>query len=317
MAFDRAGAKAAGYTDDQIDAYLMAKGAAGSAQNRIASGPEQSPMPSRAPSNLTRTALGLLPAAGGTIGALAGGAGGTVFGMGVGGFPGAVGGGTLGSAGGEAARQLAMRAMGYEAPETAGEAAGQIGMQGALGGGLTAATLGAGRALQAVPAVGKTALHLMFPGLGKGAALAEGLAQTVGKGATNAAGSAASRAVAGEAATEAEKLAAGELLKRGTANAAETAVPKGMQRVTSYIRKVPTKAAPKGSAASRVAPKLVPKADSAIKGEKDIAVGLKYIKDKVAGPIQKSAVKKWIADKVPEELKAHAMREARRIFGGL
>jgi hypothetical protein len=118
-----------------------------------------------------KVALDALPAVGGALGGLAGGAGGTVLGLGVGGVPGALGGAALGGAGGEAARQLVSRALGLEAPETSGAAAGQIGVQGATqaamegGGQLLGATAKAvgkplmGAALKATPDVVKTALE--------------------------------------------------------------------------------------------------------------------------------------------------------------
>src|SRR5688572_1970800 len=54
-------------------------------------------------------ALQALPAVGGMVGGLVGGGGGTAFGAGVGGAPGYIGGAALGGAGGESARQLALR----------------------------------------------------------------------------------------------------------------------------------------------------------------------------------------------------------------
>jgi len=80
------------------------------------------------------TAVDWLPAAGATAGGLLGGAGGTVFGLGVGGIPGAVGGAAVGGAGGEAFRQLLRRSMGLSAPMSPLEAATAIGKEGAIQG---------------------------------------------------------------------------------------------------------------------------------------------------------------------------------------
>lgn len=81
------------------------------------------------------TLIGLLPAAGGTLGGIVGGIGGTVAGMGIGGVPGAVGGATLGGAAGEAAKQLANRARGKPSPETSMQALAELGKEGAIQGG--------------------------------------------------------------------------------------------------------------------------------------------------------------------------------------
>lgn len=124
---------------------------------------DEPPAPEASRNGILEGALGLLPAAGGTIGGLAGGAGGTVFGLGVGGVPGAIGGSALGAAGGEALRQHLARALGMNAPESSLEAAGGIAGQAALGGALggagavTGAGLGmAGRGLmRAAPAIGR------------------------------------------------------------------------------------------------------------------------------------------------------------------
>src|SRR5213594_4292402 len=70
-----------------------------------------------------------LPAAGATVGGLVGTAGGPA---------GTIGGAALGGAGGEAASQLVRRALGFESPETSLEAAKQIGIEGAVQGGLQA-----------------------------------------------------------------------------------------------------------------------------------------------------------------------------------
>lgn len=98
--------------------------------------------------------LGLLPMAGGIAGGVIGGIGGTVGGLGVGGVPGAIGGATLGGGFGEAARQLATRAMGGDAPASPLDAAKDIALQGgvqgvseAVGG---AVTKGAVKGAQAV-----------------------------------------------------------------------------------------------------------------------------------------------------------------------
>lgn len=119
----------------------------------------------------TDTALDLLPGAGGLVGGLAGGAGGTVFGMGVGGVPGAIGGAAVGGAGGEAAKQLLERALGREAPSSSLEAAGKIGSSGAIQGAQEAVGLGAAKAASkvagplvelasnATPEVAKTAVR--------------------------------------------------------------------------------------------------------------------------------------------------------------
>lgn len=118
--------------------------------------PASAKVPVRAHSRAVRkkglgeTAAGLLPAAGGLVGGLVGGAGGTVFGLGFGGVPGAIGGAAVGGAGGEAAKQLVQRAMGLEAPETAGQAALQIGQEGATQGVLE----GGGRAVSGLVQIG-------------------------------------------------------------------------------------------------------------------------------------------------------------------
>lgn len=80
------------------------------------------------------TAVDLLPMAGGTLGGIVGGIGGTAFGMGIGGIPGATGGAALGGAAGEALRQLANLARG-EAPMTTEDAALGMAKQGAIQGG--------------------------------------------------------------------------------------------------------------------------------------------------------------------------------------
>lgn len=86
-----------------------------------------------------------LPIAGSIAGGLAGGTAGTVFGVGVGAVPGAVGGATLGGAAGEAARQMVGRVMGEDVPMTYGQAAKDIGIEGAISGAGELAGLGVGR----------------------------------------------------------------------------------------------------------------------------------------------------------------------------
>lgn len=111
----------------------------------------QAPQP---PASVLDALISLLPAAGGAAGGIVGGIGGTVGGMGVGGVPGAIGGAALGGSAGEALRQLVERFRGHAAPATPGEAAKQIGVQGAEQGGLEAAgglvTKVAGKAATAV-----------------------------------------------------------------------------------------------------------------------------------------------------------------------
>jgi hypothetical protein len=90
-----------------------------------------------------------LPAAGGALGGIVGGIGGSVLGVGVGGVPGAIGGATLGGGAGEAARQLLNRARGVDAPATSTDAAMSIGKEGLIQGALEtggAAIAGIGRA---------------------------------------------------------------------------------------------------------------------------------------------------------------------------
>lgn len=80
-----------------------------------------------------RKVANALPTAGGVAGGVALGVPGTVFGMGVGGLPAAAAGAGLGAAGGTAAKQLILRALGDKegVPQTAGEAAKEIGITGA------------------------------------------------------------------------------------------------------------------------------------------------------------------------------------------
>jgi len=97
-------------------------------------GPTPKPAPAAPERTWTDTAVDLLPAAGGTLGGIVGGIGGTVAGMGVGGAPGAIGGATLGGGAGEAARQLVNRIRGKEAPATPLEAAKGIALEGGIQG---------------------------------------------------------------------------------------------------------------------------------------------------------------------------------------
>lgn len=92
-------------------------------------------------------AVNALPAIGGTVGGIVGGAGGTVLGMGVGGAPGAIGGAAVGGAAGESLRQLIRRAQGEEAPATPTEAMRAIDQEGAIQGAAQAVGAGAGRVL--------------------------------------------------------------------------------------------------------------------------------------------------------------------------
>lgn len=79
-------------------------------------------------------ALNVLPAAGGAIGGAVGLGGGTAFGFGFGGIPGSVGGASLGGGAGEALRQHAINLIGARAPQTSGEAAGDIAQEAAIQG---------------------------------------------------------------------------------------------------------------------------------------------------------------------------------------
>lgn len=103
-----------------------------------------------------QTGLDLLPAVGGLAGGAIGGAGGTLFGLGVGGIPGAIGGAAAGGAGGEALKQIgehiagALGAQGIEGPQTSGAAAASIGKEGAVQGALEATGQGAFAAGKAV-----------------------------------------------------------------------------------------------------------------------------------------------------------------------
>lgn len=82
----------------------------------------------------TDLAVDLLPMAGGTLGGIVGGIGGTVAGFGVGGAPGAIGGAALGGGAGEAAKQLINRARGMETPTSPLAAATDIAKEGAIQG---------------------------------------------------------------------------------------------------------------------------------------------------------------------------------------
>lgn len=143
----------------------------------------------------TDTAVDAIPAITGTAGAVIGGAGGTAFGMGVGGIPGAAGGAAVGTAGGEALKQLINRARGADAPSSAGEAASSIAVPALEAGASTAALGGLGK--------------VVTPYIGKGLQAAGGmlespstLRQMAGK-----AVSAAGRAVDANTATPAPKMA--------------------------------------------------------------------------------------------------------------
>jgi hypothetical protein len=79
----------------------------------------------------TDVAVDTLPAAGAIVGGTVGAIGGTAFGFGIGGVPGSIGGAALGGSAGEAAKQLINRLRGANAPNTMGEAASAIGLEGA------------------------------------------------------------------------------------------------------------------------------------------------------------------------------------------
>ncbi len=125
----------------------------------------------------TDTAVDLLPAAGGTLGGIVGGMGGTVAGMGIGGVPGAMGGAALGGGAGEAVRQLVNRARGVEAPATSGQALTDIGTQGGEQGALE----GVGAAVSPLLVKGGQAVYRGFlkPSLAaKNVAKADQIVQT-------------------------------------------------------------------------------------------------------------------------------------------
>lgn len=90
--------------------------------------------PGRKPKGWVSTALDWLPTAGGAIGGIVGGIGGTVAGMGIGGAPGAIGGAALGGAAGKALQTLGRVATGEEAPKDYGEGAASIATEGAIQG---------------------------------------------------------------------------------------------------------------------------------------------------------------------------------------
>lgn len=105
--------------------------------------------------NAIDATLESLPAAGATMGGVVGGTGGAAAGSVVpgagtvgGGVAGAVGGAGIGGMAGEAARQIGRRAMGWESPETSTDAANKIAGEGALQGGVEAATAGLGNAMR-------------------------------------------------------------------------------------------------------------------------------------------------------------------------
>lgn len=100
-------------------------------------------MSGRGPS--VRDAINTIPAVAGAVGGVLGAGTGAFTGLGLGAAPGAVGGAAIGGEGGEAVRQLALRAIGAHAPETSGEAATQIGQEG----GIQAASEIAGRLIPA------------------------------------------------------------------------------------------------------------------------------------------------------------------------
>lgn len=86
-----------------------------------------------------RKVANALPTVGGIGGGIALGIPGTVFGVGVGGIPAAAAGAGIGAAGGTAAKQLILRALGDKegVPQTSGEAAKEIGFEGAKDAALT------------------------------------------------------------------------------------------------------------------------------------------------------------------------------------
>lgn len=135
-----------------------------------------------------------LGAAGATLGGLVGLAGGPA---------GAIAGSALGGAGGEAARQLTERALGtnYNVPATSGQAAGQIAKEGAIQGGLTAAT-------EVIGALGKAiAPSMAESSLGVGAAM-RGRGRTIGQAVLNQTSGIGPKAVSESAADAVDKLTA-------------------------------------------------------------------------------------------------------------
>lgn len=112
--------------------------------------------PARASSRTwTDTAVDALPMVGGTLGGIVGGIGGTVAGVGVGGLPGAIGGAALGGGLGESVKGLVNRARGAPAPNSATEAATDIGTQSAIQGGAELAGAGVMKGL----GMGATAVY--------------------------------------------------------------------------------------------------------------------------------------------------------------
>lgn len=127
------------YKNPQADLSLLSR----EERNRLVTltDPKTTP-PAPAGPSLTDRAVDLLPMAGGTVGGIVGGIGGTFAGMGIGGVPGAIGGATLGGGAGEAAKQLINRFRGAAAPDSPSAAAGDIALQGGLQG--VAEAVGAG-----------------------------------------------------------------------------------------------------------------------------------------------------------------------------
>lgn len=143
MAFDREGAKKAGYSDQEIETYLASK-RSGKPRGVV-------------PENLrdpTRRALGLLPVAGGAIGGGLGATGGAAAGMGVGSIPGAVvggvGGAALGGAGGRAAENALLQALLGDEPMDAFEATMDVGREGLMQGAMEGAGLAGAKGLSMV-----------------------------------------------------------------------------------------------------------------------------------------------------------------------
>jgi len=179
MPFDRDAAKAAGYSDEEIDYYLSSKRAAAPAA-RGSSTPRRT--------GFAESALATLTPIGATLGAVLGGTGGAAAG-GIGAVPGVLVGTSAGAASGRILEQAVRRLLGappaqaevfgvplpqaFDLPETAlGYASGQ-----AAGGVVAAAPGAAFRALRAAPAgVRKAALRFLFgqiPGVRTAQDLAE------------------------------------------------------------------------------------------------------------------------------------------------
>lgn len=158
--------------------------------------------------SFTRKVAKALPVAGATAGGIALGIPGTVFGMGVGGVPSAAVGAGIGGAGGEAMKQLILRSLGDTegVPQTSGEAAKDIGIE---GGKQAAITYFGGKALQ---------------GVGKGAMLAKDLITKPGAGEVALAGKEALMDVASRGAEKyALAQATKEAAKKGLIDAEEKA----------------------------------------------------------------------------------------------